>query len=43
MTGTMGILLKAKREGLILENSSVQISENLEEMVLEQVREKHNI
>lgn len=52
VTGTIGVLLKAKREGIIPEIASVlekmkkngfYISENLEQLVLEQTGEQHNI
>ena len=50
--GTIGVLLKAKREGIIPEIASVlekmkkngfYISESLEQLVLEQAGEQHNI
>ena len=52
VTGTIGVLLKAKREGIIPEIASVlekmkkngfYISESLEQLVLEQAGERHNI
>lgn len=52
VTGTIGVLLKAKREGIIPEIVSVlekmkkngfYISESLEQLVLEQAGEQHNI
>lgn len=52
VTGTIGVLLKAKREGIIPEIASVlekmkkngfYISESLEQLVLEQAGEQHNI
>lgn len=52
VTGTIGVLLKAKREGIIPEIVSVlekmkkngfYISESLEQLVLEQAGERHNI
>ena len=52
VTGTIGVLLKAKREGIIPEIASVlekmkkngfYISESLEQLVLEQAGEQHDI
>lgn len=51
VTGTIGVLLRAKREGIIPEISSVlekmkkngfYISEGLEQMIMEQAKEKRS-